>query len=143
VSYDRLIAEHMRIQFKARSLWARTAMAEPDGMGAVLALADLALELGAHLTYEDCFVYPRMIAAENTEMAETAARFAREFAELRDDWTAFLEKWEPRRICADWDDFRVETHAILTRLAARIDSENELLYPAALRNGVIRLRSAA
>ena len=143
MSFDRLIAEHMRIEFKAKSLWARTALAEPDVAGAALALADLSHELLEHLAHEDSFIYPRMIAAANTDMSEVATRFADEFAALHKDWAAYLREWSSERIAADWNDFRAATHAILARLAARVHSENALLYPAALRNGVIPLRSAA
>ena len=142
MSYERLIGEHARIDQAVEDMLHLVAGAIPDVDAVLLKLTDLACELGEHLAHEDSFIYPRMIAARDTAMADTARRFVREFATLRHDWSLYLGEWTGETIAADWDNFRTETLAMMARLAARVSAENELLYPAALQNGVIPLRIA-
>lgn len=141
MSYERLIAEHSRIDLAVGEMLDLVAEATPDLDAVVLKLTDLACELRGHLANEDSFIYPRMIAAKNTAMSEIARSFVAEFAVLRHDWGLYLGEWTGETIEADWENFRTETRSMMHRLAARVSAENELLYPAALQNGVIALRA--
>ena len=79
MSYERLIAEHGRIDMGLGRLQLLVEADEPDAAAITISLSDLSRELSAHLDYEDSFIYPRMIArlterirAEN-ELLYTAA----------------------------------------------------------------------
>lgn len=141
MSYEQLISEHARIDARIEHLLGLLDAPEPDVSGVVLALSALSLEVTEHLAHEDSFIYPKMIAATSTEMSEAALSFVGEFATLRLDWSLYLSEWSGEAVAADWDNFRAETRTILNRLTARVSAENELLYPAAFREGVISLRS--
>jgi iron-sulfur cluster repair protein YtfE (RIC family) len=140
VSYKRLIDEHARIDERTQLLTELVSAAEPDVPAVLIALSDLSCELTQHLAHEDSFIYPRMIAARDTELAESASAFVHDFAALRSDWCLYLTEWTSDAIAGDWQTFQQETRAILARLATRVWAEDELLYPAAFRNGLIPLR---
>lgn len=142
MSFERLIAEHALIEATARQLLELASAARCDLPAVAQTLERLASELTDHLAHEDSFIYPRMIAAENTEMAEAAQGFVDEFSTLRTDWSRYLGEWTGDAIASDWHRFGEETRVLLTRLAKRVRAENDLLYPAALRSGVIPLRAA-
>ncbi|UZK66108.1 hemerythrin domain-containing protein [Sphingomonas sp. M1-B02] len=141
MSYERLIAEHDRIDDAVSQLLALVEVETPDVDAIIIDMAVLSCELSEHLAHEDSFIYPRMIAAQNTGMSDAAKRFVLEFSTLRADWVQYLAEWGRETILADWETFSAETRAMLARLAARISAENNLLYPAALREGAINLRS--
>lgn len=141
MSYERLIAEHARIDVQVELLTELVGADQPDVAAVVIALSDLSGALSSHLAHEDSNIYPQMIAARNTELSEAASRFVEEFATLREDWGLYLSEWGSEAIAGDWQNFRAETRAILARLAKRVRAENDLLYPAAFRNGLIALRA--
>lgn len=140
MSYERLIAEHDRIDAKVAELSALVGAETPDVAAVVIVLSDLSGAVSEHLAHEDSLIYPRMISASHTELSEVALGFVDQFAALTADWGLYLREWGSEQIAGDWQGFRGETRAIMARLAARIGAENELLYPAAFRNGLIPLR---
>jgi iron-sulfur cluster repair protein YtfE (RIC family) len=142
MNYERLIAEHARIDLAVGDMLGLVGEATPDVDAVVLKLSDLAGELREHLAHEDSFIYPAMIAARDTLISDTAKNFVAEFAALRHDWGLYLSEWSAETIQTDWETFRTETRSMMNRLAARVSAENELLYPAALQHGVISLRSS-
>lgn len=86
MSYERLIAEHARIDTLCDSLMALVDTDTPDVAATVIMLSDLSIELGEHLAHEDCMIYPRMLNAQNPEIRDIAIAFTSEFASLRVDW---------------------------------------------------------
>lgn len=143
MSYERLIAEHGRIDMALGHLQRLIDEEVADSPAVVIALSDLSRELTGHLDYEDSFIYPRMISSANPQAVATAQEFAEDFAELSADWGLYLGEWNSECIDGDWQGFRDETRSIVSRLADRIRAENELLYAAALQVNAIRLRKAA
>lgn len=143
MSYERLIAEHGRIDMALGHLQRLIDAEEPDSPAVVIALSDLSRELTHHLDYEDSFLYPRLIASANPQASAAAQEFAEDFAQLRGDWNLYLTEWHAECIAADWAEFTHHTRTIVARLADRVRAENELLYAAALQVGAIRLRRAA
>lgn len=143
MSYERLIAEHGRIDMALGRLQLLIEADARDPGAVTIGLSDLSRELTHHLDYEDSFIYPRMIASGNAMAATTAQEFVEDFAQLRADWGLYLGEWNSECIAADWDGFRHETRRMIARLADRVRAENDLLYAAALQAGAIRLRKAA
>jgi len=140
MSYQRLIAEHDRIDAALVRLLNHVDAVAPDPVDTMLALSRLSDEMREHLAREDALLYPDLIADERHAFPRIAADFEREFAELRDDWSRYLQEWDSLSIQHDWAGFCHETHSIAERLADRVAAENRLLYAAALREGVIPLR---
>jgi iron-sulfur cluster repair protein YtfE (RIC family) len=140
MSYQRLIAEHDRVDAALVRLLNHVDAVAPDPVATMLALSRLTDELRGHLAREDAFLYPDLIAGEGRAFPGIAADFVQAFAELRHDWDRYLHEWDSLSIQQDWAGFRHETHSIAARLADRVAAENRLLYAAALREGVIPLR---
>ena len=143
MSYERLIAEHGRIDIMLGRLLLMIEADEADTAAVTIGLSDLSRELTQHLDFEDSFIYPRMIASGNPQAAATAQEFVEDFAKLRADWGLYLGEWNSECIAEDWDGFRHETRRMMARLTDRVRAENELLYAAALQVNAIRLRKAA
>jgi hypothetical protein len=143
MSYERLIAEHGRIDMALGRLQRLIEADTPDTAAVVIGLSDLSRELTAHLRYEDSHIYPRMIASANPQASLTAQEFIEDFVALGKEWRIYQGEWNAECIAADWAEFRHQTRAIVARLAERGRAENQLLYAAALQAGAIRLRKAA
>ena len=61
-----------------------------------------------------------------------AQKFVAQMGSISDDFAAYLDKWSmPENISEEAAAFRADTRAILNRLEARIEQENEELYPLA------------
>ncbi len=141
MSFERLVAEHDRIDSVAQALGRMILHAVPSVNAILATRALLSTELTAHLAHEDSAIYPRLLAGGCESVAQTAHEFAEEFELLAHDWQIYLDEWDAESITADWAEFCNQTSAVMARLHSRIDRENALLYPAALQAGVIRLRA--
>ncbi|WP_136942375.1 hemerythrin domain-containing protein [Sphingomonas baiyangensis] len=142
LSFERLIREHRAIAELATVLRATIADdAAPDVMCAALeALSD---QLVSHLATEDADIYPQLMLSADEGAAAAAREAIAAFETLAADWRDYAAHWTSGAIEADCEGFAEATAAILDRLDARVRSENELLYPMALRAAHIRLRDAA
>ena len=79
-----------------------------------------------------------MCADEGT--ASAARDAVKKFETLAADWSAYVARWSRDAIRNDPAGFAEASTAILTRLAARVKVEDDLLYPLALRAAQITLR---
>lgn len=100
----------------------------------------LASDLAGHLATEDTDIYPQLILSSDEGAADAARRSTRQFETLAADWSVYQARWTGDAIGADWDGFVADSTALLDRLDRRIQTENDLLYPLALRAAHIRLR---
>lgn len=143
MSYERLIAEHGRIDMALGRLQRLIEADTPDTAAVTIALSDLSHELTHHLEFEDRIIYPRIIASAIPEISAAVQGFAEDFAQLTADWRLYLGEWNAECIAGDWEGFAFQTRTMIARLAERVRAENELLYAAALQVSAIRLRRAA
>lgn len=95
----------------------------------------LCRELLAHLTTEDKFLYPALMASSNPQAVRTAGQFSNEMGGLAAAFKLYIEDWTWDRIANDWSGFCAATQVILTALGNRIRRENEILYPLAEQTG--------
>lgn len=140
-SSEQLAKEHGAIEQLAAGLVDMLDLPEPDPEATAAAFRVLATELHEHLAIEDSAIYPRLITAADPGAAATAERFNAELAALKQDWQAFRIEWSDEAIRDDWPIFLDEGHAMLKRIRARLQAENDLLYPVALQRSIIPLRS--
>jgi iron-sulfur cluster repair protein YtfE (RIC family) len=97
--------------------------------------------LRVHFAYEDSILYPRMIRSGDQEAAALAFQFDAEMGALALQFEDFARRWSgPTVIAGMFDMFREEATALFAALGARIERENDLLYPLARR--VTRARAA-
>ena len=95
--------------------------------------------LRVHFAFEDTVLYPLMIRSGNGRAAALAHLFATETGSLAPSFEDFARRWSgPTVIHSMFDMFRDEATALLGAMAARIERENDLLYPLAERMGEIR-----
>ncbi|GAA0737352.1 hemerythrin domain-containing protein [Sphingomonas japonica] len=139
-SFERLIAEHQAILEHAKQLSGICA-APADPAAAHRALTALGADLAEHLATEDRDIYPRLMLSNDEGAADAARRAIRQFETLAADWTVHQARWTQCAIRADWETFVADNAELLDRLAQRIRTENDLLYPLALRAAHIRLRA--
>ena len=91
--------------------------------------------LRVHFACEDTALYPEMMASGDREAAALAYRFHLEMGALAARFEYFARRWSgPTVIAALFDEFRDEAATLFAALAARMERENDLLYPLAERS---------
>ena len=125
-----LQGQHDEISLLARDL--RAAVSDASANQPVAPIRwRLARLLIAHLAVEDRYLYPAMIASDDSQAQNIATRFKSEMGALAAVFTAYMSTWTEPRIAADRDGFAAETHAVLDALERRVEKENTILYPLA------------
>jgi hypothetical protein len=107
---------------------------EYDAVPIARQLGKLNSLLRVHLAYEDAVLYPLLIRSGDGKTAALAHLFAEETGEIAPRFEDFVRRWSgPTAIDAMFDSFREEATMLFAALAARIERENDLLYPLADR----------
>lgn len=95
--------------------------------------------LRVHFAYEDSVLYPSMMNSDDRDAAALAHRFEDEMGALAMQFEDFARRWSgPTIIAAAFDRFSKEATALFAALGARIERENDLLYPLAAKMSVDR-----
>jgi hypothetical protein len=88
--------------------------------------------LRVHFAYEDTVLYPLMMRSGNGEAAALAHLFAEETGSLAAQFEDFARRWSgPSAIHSMFIVFREEATALFAALGARVERENDQLYPLA------------
>lgn len=107
---------------------------EYDAIPIARQLGKLNALLRVHLAYEDTVLYPLMMRSGDGEAAALAHLFLVETGSLAPEFEDFARRWSgPTVIDSMFDLFREEATAVFAALGARIERENDLLYPLAER----------
>ncbi|USU06401.1 opsin-5 family protein [Sphingomonadaceae bacterium OTU29MARTA1] len=136
-SWGRLVGDHDRIARQCGALVALTRRDDRPAEDVTVALLELTVSVADHLGVEDQVIDMTTVAIRGGTSPDHAAAMADELEALKSDWTAFIVRWNPTAVVAQWDAFAEDAAAMLPRLVAQVKRENELLYTAALRHGVI------
>ena len=97
--------------------------------------------LRVHLAYEDSILYPSLMDSGDGEAAALARCFEEEMGALAPQFEEFVRRWSgPTVIAGMFDRFCEEATILFAALGARIERENDLLYPLAER--IVRKRAA-
>ncbi|WP_156680885.1 hypothetical protein [Sphingomonas profundi] len=144
LSYKRLIDEHDQIAVTMRGLEHVCRTAIPAPVEASMLLLDLAAQVDEHLRHEDRAIYTDLIALQaEGKLTTLAIDLEAAFQELSRDWLNYLADWHHDAIAYDWRAFCEATAAMLPRVQTRVQTENDLIYPAALQAGTIRLKDVS
>ena len=112
---------------------------EYDAIAIARQIGKLNALLRVHFAYEDSILYPSMMTSGDGEAAALACRFKDEMGSLAPQFEEFVRRWSgPTVIAAMFDSFRDEATALFANLGARIERENDLLYPLAERSAQSR-----
>ena len=107
---------------------------EFDAIAIARLIGKLNVLLRVHLAYEDTVLYPLMMRSGDQEAAALALQFSDEMGSLAPKFEEFVRRWSgPTIIAAMFDTFREEATLLCAALGARIERENDLLYPLAER----------
>ena len=107
---------------------------EYDAIPIARLIGKLNVLLRVHLAYEDTVLYPLMMRSGDGEAAALAYLFSEETGAIAPQFEDFVRRWSgPTAIDAMFDSFREEATMLFAALAARIERENDLLYPLAER----------
>lgn len=137
LSYKQLISEHDDIALIADRLLASLSHETPSVM--LSHLAELARLVRSHMQNE-C----RALAEVDPDRlgGPWQAAWGRgmvDFKKLQADWIMYLQTWDEHAVTASREDFVNATELMLPRLRARMATENEALYAAALQTSAIAL----
>ena len=133
--------ESLRQQHDAAEEMAATIMSriasyqdEYDAIPIARQIGKLNVLLRVHFAFEDTVLYPLMIRSGDGEAAALAHRFAHESGSLAPEFEDFVRRWSgPTAIDSMFGMFREEATTLLGALGARIERENDQLYPLAER----------
>jgi hypothetical protein len=137
-NFVELLKDHALILAATKSLTGitRTHPARPEA--AFDCLRGLARLLESHLRAEAEFIALDRDQG-HCEFSALATQHGDRFDDLVEEWSVYLREWTEENIRGDWESFVWATDWIVERLNEQVDAENESLYPAALRYGLIRL----
>jgi hypothetical protein len=139
LSFERLIRDHSAIAAASAAL-VRTLQAQGTPAELAADVEQLDGALTPHLALEDEQIYPLLLASNDAGQRVTAREAIAAYAALSSRWQAFVAEWDDAAIAADRDRFAADLDLILRMIQGRVRSENETLYPMALRAAHIRLR---
>jgi hypothetical protein len=114
---------------------------EYDAIPIARQIGKLNVLLRVHFAYGDTILYPLMMRSGDGQAAALAHLFAHETGSLAPEFEDFVRRWSgPTAIHSTFERFREEATALFGALGARIERENDQLYPLAER--VTRPRAA-
>ncbi|MBP9887800.1 MAG: hemerythrin domain-containing protein [Leptospiraceae bacterium] len=95
-------------------------------------LSQFASKLNMHLTMEDKALYPKLMTSTNPKTAQTAREYMTEMGGIKQVVEKYISSWSlSKNIISEPQKFIDESKGIISALKARIDKENNILYPLA------------
>jgi len=137
-NFVELLKDHALILAATKSLTIITQNPNPDAGAAFAALRKLARILDNHMRAEAEFIDANHRIGDG-DFAALADQHGKRFHELVEECRVYLREWSEENIREDWQTFADATDWIAKHLNEQIEAENQSLYPAALRYGLIRL----
>jgi len=137
----RLIEDHNALDTCAWTLAILAESPSPVPETAFDELQKFRCALNTHLAEESHFMASRGGVGRD-EFARHASEHEHRFADLVAEWETYLGEWNQETMGEDWTSFGTATRWIMGRLRAQIQAENAVLYPLALRHGLVTLRPA-
>lgn len=141
LSFERLMHDHSAIFAAARTL-GQAVTDQADATDLAIGVKRLDAVLAPHLALEDLEIYPLLLASRDAGQRIMAEETIAAYAHVADAWRSFAVRWDAKAIQADRAGFGAALTSFLDTLGGRVRTENEILYPMALRAAHIRLRAA-
>ncbi|HEV7351746.1 MAG TPA: hemerythrin domain-containing protein [Brevundimonas sp.] len=85
--------------------------------------------LVVHLTTEDDWMYPMLMASADQRVSAAAGACFQDMGGLLGAWLAYRDHWSAEAILSAPERFRAATRGVIGALALRIERENAELYP--------------
>lgn len=140
MSVERATSEHDALLALAGRLRAMVGgQRAPEPAHAVL--REFSTRIEHHRGEEARDLYAPLLAFAEERSEEFGAVLNGMLTRATSDWSTYFERWTRDAIEADWPAFGAETLRVLDSGRARLCLENELLYPLALKHGLVPLRA--
>jgi|GEM_PF-1176012 len=139
-SIQRLIEEHDLMDDMAYDLMELVQSPEPQAIEAFTMMRRLAACMDEHVKGEEGVLYTDHYRAMPNRLEKEVVAFERNYQDLTEEWTIYMSEWSIENIAIDWRNFDHATQWVMGRFRARLEQENEILYPLALHYSRIRLR---
>lgn len=123
--------EHDRILRQASGLagLADRQMTRDLALEAQAAIDGLDRVLVDHLSAEDQWMYPMLMASPDPDASAIAGACFEDMGGVLGAWLAYRDLWRAEAILAAPERFRSATRGVMGALALRIERENTELYP--------------
>jgi hypothetical protein len=139
-AFPELCEEHRQLEAEAGRLKAIAMAAVPDAAAIAGMRWKMAQAIHNHCAREDADIYQAIFASGDAAATRAAWADRKEHGQLAKVFGTYVRDWPVARINAEWMAFRAATLAVIEKLAARIATEEGVLYPHAER---VRMRRAA
>lgn len=83
-----------------------------------------------HLTIEDEWLYPGLMAASDPVLQQQATEAFEDMGGILQAWVQYRDAWTGDRIFNEPSRFAAATRGIVGALALRVEREDDTLYPA-------------
>ncbi|HWQ85321.1 hemerythrin domain-containing protein [Brevundimonas sp.] len=94
-------------------------------------IAEVDLELVAHLSIEDAELFPLLMDARDEGLRLLGSEAFDDVGGLLEIWFRFRDHWTVTAMLADPRRFAMATGGVLGALSVRVEMEEDSLYPAA------------
>jgi len=128
-----LCEEHRLLERQGAELLQVVDADYPDPASVAALRWQMAQTLLEHCTREDRAVYGRIMDSGDTSATPIAWYYRRDHDGLTRDFAAYIADWPVVRIGSEWLLFRAGTERIMAQLTRRIEREEAVLYPHAIR----------
>lgn len=108
-----------------------------DAVESVSLIETMDRRLAEHLNIEDTELYPLLITSHDPELQVLARDYFADMGTILSAWQVYRDAWTVDRILAERQVFAAATRALMEALQFRIGQENDALYPAAVRAGLL------
>lgn len=93
-------------------------------------LATMSAGLKMHLAKEDQILYPALLNSSDENAKKTASKFQKEMGGIQSAWGEFISSWRRAdKVVENADQFKSELNGIIKAVGARIETEENILYP--------------
>ena len=114
-----------------------------DALEAHRLIADIDVDMVAHLTIEDAELYPLLMNARDEGLRLIGAEAFEGIGGMLGIWVRYRDHWTVTAMLADPRRFGVATGRLLRALSVRVEMEEDSLYPAAEAEARLGARIAA
>lgn len=136
MSYQRLMRDHVAIDAMREELLDLVrGPARPEEAAGLM--RRLAVAVRDHHIAEQAALAATVGAAAHDRHAAAAVTAMTDVTRQMEEWTAFVYRWTPEAIGAEWERFVPAAEAMAAVMQARFDFETSVLYSLAVYYGLL------
>lgn len=102
---------------------------EANSQQIAMNISSLAGKLQVHLSYEDKYLYPKLLESDNPVVKSKAKQYIAEMGDLSSVFTDFKNRYNTKpKILAEAQSFKSDYAKVFTALETRMNREDKDLY---------------